>query len=735
MNENRVLRYAEEARNWSEALPLGNGRVGAMMYSGALTDRIRLNEDTLWSGRPEQNEKTFDTSALPEVRQLIGEGKYAEAQDRISAAMPNTHSQGYLPAGEVLVELIGADTRPEEYVRALDLETAVLSDSYTLVRTRQGQHQVVNRVTRESFLSAADQALVYRVHMEHPADFRIVTACDLRHTVQAENGVLTLDGVCPAEANKYDTVVRYEGESVCYRIALRVVPEDGKPYGAGAALWLCGCTGFTMYLTIETSFAGYDRMPLSEGREYKERALAVLDAACARSYDELRRRHIEDYGALFGRVSLTLGDAPSRTTDERLLDAADDPALAALLFDYGRYLLISCSRPGTQAANLQGIWNEMPIAPWHSNYTMNINTEMNYWPAEVCALPECHEPMFRLVRELAARGNSMGYRGWASWHNSDLWRYSLPSTCGVQWGFWLMGGFWSCRHLWEHYLYTQDEDFLRNAYPLFTGALDFLLDWVVKTPDGYWTTCPSTSPENSFLDGDRRASAAAGCAMDLSIIRELCEYTRRAAEILGEDFTPYADLSAHLQPLSIGADGRLLEWGTELPEAEAGHRHVSHLYGVYPSDTLRPGDACYDAARRSLDYRMSHGGGHTGWSNAWIACLFARFGDGEKAHERVLQMFRQSIYPNMFDAHPPFQIDGNFGITAAIAEMLLQSSWEDGAWTLSVLPALPAAWKRGEVRGLRARGGFIVSIRWDENGVDTGVENPCGLPYRIRRPQ
>ncbi len=745
MNSARILRYSEPAQNWNEALPLGNGRIGAMMYSGTVTDRISLSEDTLWSGHPDPDAKPYDTSTLPEIRKLIREKKYKEAEKMVSDAMPNAHSQGFLTAGELLLDMApasaranAADSRPIRYSRTLDLDSAVLTDSFFLPTQRivpaaEDADVPGTQITRTSFISAPDQVLVYRVKASGNCYFTLSVNSPFRHTVETEGNTLILDAICPPVANKYENDIHYseDEESIHYRIAARLIPDSGVIYSAGASFWMENVPAFTMLVTVTTSFNGYDKMPVSEGREYKQSAIDILDAAAAKTVEELQARHTADYSALFSRVSLELGEAPDSLTNERLIHPENDPALAALLFDFGRYLMIAASRPGTQSMNLQGIWNRYPIAPWHSNYTMNINTQMNYWPVEVCALSECHEPMLRQVKELAARGNTMGLRGWASWHNSDIWRYSLPSTKGVQWGFWLMGGFWSCRHLWEHYLYTQDKEFLREAYPIFTSAMDFLIDWMVEGEDGRLTTSPSTSPENKFADRDGNSSVAEGSGMDLGIILDLFANAHRAAEILGEDFSGYAAVEERISPLKIGSDGRLLEWGEELPEVEKGHRHVSHLYGVYPAEVIKADTPEWNAALASLDYRLAHGGGHTGWSNAWIACLFARFRDGERAHGCIRNMYARSIYPNMFDSHNPFQIDGNFGITAAIAEMLLQSREENGEWVLDILPALPSAWKSGKVKGLRARGGFVVDIEWDENGVRTNVENLCGNPYRI----
>ena len=748
--KNKILFYKDEAKNWNEALPLGNGHLGAMAYSGAVTDVLRLSEDTLWSGHPHPDAKGVDTSVLPKVRKLIAKGKFIEAQDELSKGMPGAHSEGFLTAGDLCVEIAGADARPAAYERSLDLETATLTSSFVLPPRlnaaepiyKAGEDIPGNHVSREVFISAPDDVLAYRVTCSARTNFRIFGACDLAHISAAEEPAegstftLTLDGVCPAVANTYETDVNYDGESVHYRIMALVTPEpaEAKCYSSGSSLWLNGVTGFTLLLTITTSFNGYDKFPVSEGREYKERAAEILSAAQALGFDKLKKRHVKDYGALFGRVSLDLGDAPDLPTDVRLKNPDNDPALAALLFDFGRYLLISCSRPGTQAANLQGIWNCYPIAPWHSNYTMNINTQMNYWPAEVCDLPECHEPMFDLVRDLAARGNCMGMPGWCSWHNSDLWRFNLPATSTVRYGFWPMGGLWSCRHLWEHFEYTLDVSFLRSVWDIFRGALEFVKAWLTERPDGKLTTSPSTSPENALNDRGKAVCALEGSAMDLTIIRDFLRNTQKAAEVLGEDFSEYKDLIERLAPLTIGKDGRLQEWTNDLPETEPGHRHVSHLYGVYPAHEITKGMPEWDAAKASLDFRLANGGGHTGWSNAWIACLFARFREAERAHGHILNMFRRSIYPNMFDAHPPFQIDGNFGITAAISEMLVQSyREEDDTWVLALLPALPKEWKEGRVTGLRAYGGFRISLTWTADGkVTHEVENPHDLPYKMR---
>lgn len=727
MNANQSLWYRAPATCWNEALPLGNGRLGAMVDSGAAVDRLWLNEDTLWAGLPGKPAPWMTDARLAAIRAKIAEKKFDEAQELLEDAMPGVNVSPYLSAGDLRIEILDEVTQIRDYTRALDLDTATLTSAFT-ARSRQltaiwGGIPMLH-AERECFVSAPDQVLAYRLRLSRKASVRIALTCDYAHTTASDAHHLLLDAACPRNADQLAA-----GGGVQYRMAA-YIDHNGTAQPSGAAAVLSDVTECTVYLAICSSFRRFDLLPDDE--TYADRAVRQSEHAASVGFDALRARHVADYQSLFRRVSLELGDPVDAPTDARIESPANDPHLAALLFDYGRYLLIACSRAGTQAANLQGIWTDRPISPWASDYTMNINTQMNYWPAEPCALPECHEPMIQLVRELASQGNCMELPGWASWHNSDLWRASVPVTKNARWGFWPMGGAWSCRHLWEHYEYSRDEAYLRSIYPIFTGALDFLRAWVIRGADGKFTTAPSTSPENAFLFRGKEISTGEGSAMDLSIIADLCSYTRRASEILGEDFSPYASLADELAPLRIGSDGRLLEWADEFPEPEPGHRHVSHLYGLYPARTIPAGSPLFDAACKSLAYRIAHGGGYTGWSNAWLACLFARLRDGESAWARIQTMFQKSIYPNLLDAHPPFQIDGNFGITAAIAEMLLQSTDENGTVVLHILPACPEEWPRGSVRGLRAPGGLIVDIAWTPGGTPTvSVQNPLGIAYRI----
>ena len=742
-----MMFYKQPAAEWNEALPLGNGSLGAMVFGDARKELVQLNHDTLWSGRPGKLEKEGAYEAYEEAKGLTFEGKYEEAHQLLNEKFLCGFTNSYLPFGDLHVDM-DLDGEISDYKRSLDLAQALMSVEFTCEGVQY---------KREYFVSFPDDVMAVRLSADKPGkmNVRLSMESPLKHVCEIQGQDYILDGECPGEVcakasdctKDYAYPVEPENRGVQFLGGMKVLNQGGELVSCEASrtIRVNGADSVLILFAVKTSFNGFDKLPFLEGKEYRQVLHNVLEAAAKYSWEELLAHHLSDYQPLFNKIKLDLGESGLEhlPTDERLRrfgEEKDDMSLITLLFDFGRYLTIASSREHSQATNLQGIWNASMTPPWRSNYTVNINTEMNYWPTLMCGLENCYEPLIRFMQERSVAGAYTAQkfyhaRGFVMHHNTDIWAHTAAVESNAQYGFWHGASGWLCHNLYDYYEYTLDKKYLaETCYPIMKKAAEFYLDLLCDRGDGKLALCPSTSPENMFVYGDgKQSSVAKYTAMSDCIAYELFENCLKAMQELGVEETAFsAELRQALQnmhPITVGTDGRILEWNEDFEEKEITHRHVSHLYALHPAHMITPEKTpeLADACRKTLEVRGDDG---TGWSLAWKINMYARLNDGNHALQLLEKQLKYieattvktwkggGTYPNLFCAHPPFQIDGNFGFVSGVLEMLVDV--RDGE--LCLLPALPDKWKKGSLTGVRVKGGKVLDIVWEDGNLVSVVK-------------
>ncbi len=735
MTEETILKYNSPAENFDWALPVGNGRIGGMIFGGSDNEIIKLNEDSVWSGGPRYRVNPDAKEGLEEVRSLLKEGRIPEAEkvafEKLQGVTPNMRH--YMPLGDLSIRM-NLDGRAKDYYRELDIGDAVADVGFSV----NGLH-----ISRSVFVSAPDNVMVIRVTADSPASVSLECSIDGRDDYYDDNR--------PCGEN----MIMYNGgtgsrNGIFFAAVVGAKASGGEICTIGGKISVKNADEVMIVVSARTSFYG---------ENYEESAKIDAEMALQCEWDELYYRHLCDYHELFNRVELELNDnsgadVAKLNTDERIarlkgdeLDSKDcerlihDNKLIELYFNYGRYLMISASRAGTQPMNLQGIWNQDMQPEWGSKYTVNINTQMNYWPAESCNLSECHLPLFELLERVCKNGRVTAKemygieKGFVCHHNTDIWGDTAPADLWVPATIWPTGGAWLAIHIFEHYEYTLDKEFLEEKYHILKEAAEFFVRYLMDDGEGHLVTCPSVSPENTYMtDKGVKGSLCMGPSMDSQIITVLFSDVIKASEILGRDKTLAKKLKSMMKKLpqpEIGKYGQIKEWAVDYDEVEVGHRHVSQLFALHPADLITPHKTpkLADAARATLVRRLIHGGGHTGWSCAWIANMWARLYDGRMVYENLKRLITYSTSPNMLDSRPPFQIDGNFGGTAAVAEALMQCCGGE----INLLPALPDEWSSGHIKGLRAKGGFGVDIEWQDGKLKSAkITSDHGGECRLR---